>query len=285
MVKSVLAGLLAAVILIFGSIIGADLALRSTMQVDLIGTAAHAIALTQPVNKDEIVTNPFDESYEMKDVQDEINNSVANMITYSEENGYWVNFTPSSAGMRSMISLSDKQVGALASVVIKQEAAGQIQIKDLYMDVEIYQVEFEKNKEGNIIVNSVIGINTTSFKSIIPDTFPLANIKNSIPDILYISSTNEVIKGEESFEYNVEHVDFTINNLSKEQTESFFYTLDTLMGVGSAEYINVQIGTTLMHALVGNGANKGLAYSLKEYGAKDFNFVQYGGDIYFEVQR
>lgn len=285
MVKSVLAGLLAAVILIFGSIIGADLALRSTMQVDLIGTAAHAIALTQPVNKDEIVTNPFDESYEMKDVQDEINNSVANMITYSEENGYWVNFTPSSAGMRSMISLSDKQVGALASIVIKQEAAGQIQIKDLYMDVEIYQVEFEKNEEGNAIVNSVIGINTTSFKSIIPDAFPLANIKNIIPDILYISSTNEIIKGEESFEYNVEHVDFTINNLSKEQTESLFYTLDTLMGVGSAEYINVQIGTTLMHALVGNGANKGLAYSLKEYGAKDFNFVQYGGDIYFEVQR
>lgn len=285
MVKSVLAGLLAAVILIFGSIIGADLALRSTMQVDLIGSAAHAIALTQPVNKDEIVTNPFDESYEMKDVQDEINNSVANMITYSEENGYWVNFTPSSAGMRSMISLSDKQVGALASIVIKQEAAGQIQIKDLYMDVEIYQVEFEKNEEGNAIVNSVIGINTTSFKSIIPDAFPLANIKNIIPDILYISSTNEIIKGEESFEYNVEHVDFTINNLSKEQTESLFYTLDTLMGVGSAEYINVQIGTTLMHALVGNGANKGLAYSLKEYGAKDFNFVQYGGDIYFEVQR
>lgn len=285
MVKSVLAGLLAAVILIFGSIIGADLALRSTMQVDLIGSAAHAIALTQPVNKDEIVTNPFDESYEMKDVQDEINTSVANMITYSEENGYWVNFNPSSAGMRSMISLSDKQVGALASIVIKQEAAGQIQIRDLYMDIEIYQVEFEKNKEGNAIVNSVIGINTTSFKSIIPDAFPLANIKNAIPDILYISSTNEIIKGEESFEYNVEHVDFTINNLSKEQTESFFYTLDTLMGVGSAEYINVQIGTTLMHALVGNGANKGLAYSLKEYGAKDFNFVQYGGDIYFEVQR
>lgn len=285
MVKSVLAGLLAAVILIFGSIIGADLALRSTMQVDLIGTAAHAISLTQPVNKDEIVTNPFDESYEMEGVQDEINTSVANMITYSEENGYWVNFTPSSAGMRSMISLSDKQVGALASIVIKQEAAGQVQIRDLYMDIEIYQVEFEKNKEDNTIVNSVIGINTTSFKSIIPDAFPLANIKNSIPDILYISSTNEIIKGEESFEYNVEHVDFTINNLSKEQTESFFYTLDTLMGIGSAEYINVQIGTTLMHALVGNGANKGLAYSLKEYGAKDFNFVQYGGDIYFEVQR
>ena len=285
MVKSVLAGLLAAVILIFGSIIGADLALRSTMQVDLIGTAAHAISLTQPVNKDEIVTNPFDESYEMEGVQDEINNSVANMITYSEENGYWVNFTPSSAGMKSMISLSDKQVGALASTVIKQEAAGQVQIRDLYMDIEIYQVEFEKNKEGNTIVNSVIGINTTSFKSIIPDAFPLANIKNSIPDILYISSTNEVIKGEESFEYNVEHVDFTINNLSKEQTESFFYTLDTLMGIGSSEYINVQIGTTLMHALVGNGANKGLAYSLKEYGAKDFNFVQHGSDIYFEVQR
>ena len=285
MIKSVLAGLLAVVILIFGSVIGADLALKSTMQVDLIGSVAHMVAISQPVNEDEIVTNPFDEGYEMKDVQSKINASITNMITYSEENGYWVNFAPSSSGMKAMISLSDKQVGALASVILKQEAAGQIQIKDLYMDVEIYQVEFDKNQEGNTIVNSVIGINTTSFKSTLPDVFPLSNIKAAIPDILYVSSTNEIIKGELSFEYNVEHVDFTINNLSNEQTESLFYTLDTLMGVGSAEYINVQIGTAIMHALVGNGESKGLAYSLRDYGAKDFNFVQYSGDIYFEVQR
>ena len=167
---------------------------------------------------------------------------------------------------------------------LENTAESETRIENLKEFISV-AAEFEKNEEGNTIVNSVIGINTTSFKSIIPDAFPLANIKNIIPDILYISSTNEVIKGEESFEYNVEHVDFTINNLSKEQTESFFYALDTLMGVGSAEYINVQIGTTLMHALVGNGANKGLAYSLKEYGAKDFNFVQHGSDIYFEVQR
>lgn len=285
MVKSVLAGLLAAVILIFGSIIGADFALRSTMQVDLIGTAAHAISLAQPVNKDEIVTYPFDESYEMKGVQDEINNSVRDMVTYSEENGYWVKLENLPDSMRSIISLSDKQVGALASVILKQEAAGQIQIKDLYMDVEIYQVEFEINEDGNTMLNSVVGINTTSFKSMIPDAFPLASIKNAIPDILYVSSTTEVIKGEEKFTYHVDHSKLTINNLSDEQTASLFHTLDTLMGVGSAEYINVQIGTALMHALVGNATNKGLAYSLKDMGASDFAFVQYSDSVHFEVRR
>lgn len=285
MIKSVLAGLLAVVILIFGSVIGADLALKATMQVDLIGTAAHAISLTQPVSKDEIVTYPFDEGYEMKDVQAEINASVENMITYSEENGYWVNFENLPDNMKTIISLSDKQVGALASVILKQEAAGQIQIKDLYMDVEIYQVKFEMNQEGNTLVNTVVGINTTSFKSTLPEVFPLSNIKGSIPDILYVSSTTEVVKGEEPFTYHVDNSDFTINNLSDEQTESLFYTLDTLMGVGSAEYINVQIGTTIMHALVGNGTNKGLAYSLRDMGARDYEFVQYSDGVYFEVRR
>ena len=221
----------------------------------------------------------------MKGVQDEINNSVRDMVTYSEENGYWVKLENLPDSMRSIISLSDKQVAALASVILKQEAAGQIQIKDLYMDVEIYQVKFEINEKGNTMLNSVVGINTTSFKSTVPDTFPLANIKNAIPDILYVSSTTEVIKGEEKFTYHVDHSELTINNLSNEQTESLFYTLDTLMGVGSAEYVNIQIGTALMHALVGNGTNKGLAYSLKDMGASDFAFVQYSDAVHFEVRR
>jgi hypothetical protein len=285
MIKSILAGLLAAVILIFGSIIGADLALRTTKQVDLIGTIAHTVMLSQPANEDEIITHPFDEQYEMKGVQSEINAAVSNMVTYSEENGYWVKLENLPDDMKTIISLSDKQVGALASVILKQEAAGQIQIKDMYMDVEICQVKFEMNKEGNTLINSVVAISTEAFKSTIPEEFPFASIKNIIPNVLYVASTTEVIKGTQEFTYHVDHVDFTINNLSDAQTESFFYTLDTLMGVGSAEYINVQIGTTLMHALVGNATNKGLAYSLKDMGARDYAFVQYNEGVYFEVRR
>ncbi len=285
MIRSIVAGLVAIVVLMLGLFIGADFALKSTMQVDLIGTIAHGVALAQPVDEGQVVTHPFDIEKDMVDVQDEVNASVENMITYSQENGYWVNFNNLPDDMKTIIELSDKQVGALAQTVIMQELAGQVQIKNLYMDIEVLQVEFARNDSSNVEVNTVVAIDTTAFKSIMPDVFPVTNIKNVIPDTLYVSSTNEVIKGEEAFEYTLNNVDFTINNLTEQQTASFFHTLDTVLGIGSAEYISTQIGSTLMGALVGGENARGLAYSLKDIGATDFEFVDKSSGIYFTVQR
>lgn len=285
MIKTILAGLLAILILLFGGFFVADVLLKSTVGVDMVGTVAGATMIVQPVDESALITNPYNETSEMKTVQQKVNASVANMITYSPENGYWVNFNNLPDNMKTIIALSDKEVAALSSVVLKQEAAGQIQVKDLYMDVKIHQVEFEKNNEGTVLVNSVISIETASFKEAVPAESPLASFLGVIPDSLYVSSTVAVTKGEEPFTYQTEYVDFTINNLNEKQSESFFHSVDVITGVGTAEYIGLQIGNTLMDALVGSQTTKGLAYSLRSIGAKGFAFVEHADGIYFEVQR
>lgn len=285
MIKTILAGLLAILILLFGGFFVADVLLKSTVGIDMVGTVAGATMIAQPVDESALITNPYNETSEMKSVQQKVNASVANMITYSPENGYWVNFNNLPDNMKTIIALSDKEVAALSSVVLKQEAAGQIQVKDLYMDVKIHQVEFEKNNEGTVLVNSVISIETASFKEAVPAESPLASFLGVIPDSLYVSSTVAVTKGEEPFTYQTEYVDFTINNLNEKQSESFFHSVDVITGVGTAEYIGLQIGNTLMDALVGSQTTKGLAYSLRSIGAKGFAFVEHADGIYFEVQR
>ena len=285
MIKTILAGLLAILILLFGGFFVADVLLKSTVGVDMVGTVAGATMIAQPVDESALITNPYNETSEMKSVQQKVNASVANMITYSQENGYRVNFNNLPDNMKTIIALSDKEVAALSSVVLKQEAAGQIQVKDLYMDVKIHQVEFEKNTEGTVLVNSVISIETASFKEAVPAESPLASFLGVIPDSLYVSSTVAVTKGEEPFTYQTEYVDFTINNLNEKQSESFFHTVDVITGVGTAEYIGLQIGNTLIDALVGSQTTKGLAYSLRSIGAKGFAFVEHADGIYFEVQR
>ena len=48
---------------------------------------------------------------------------------------------------------------------------------------------------------------------------------------------------------------------------------------------NLKIGTTLLNAMVGSENQNGLAYSLKEIGATDYEFSTIGGVDYFSVLR
>jgi hypothetical protein len=119
----------------------------------------------------------------------------------------------------------------------------------------------------------------------IPDNFPFNLIKSRIPKVFYVSSTTESIKGAEAFSYSVKHVDLTINNLSGEDTEDLFHTLDLLVGIGSAESLNETLGDMMMDALVGDEDARGVAHQLESIGSTDYEFVEKDGDIYFKVLR
>lgn len=283
MVKSILAVLLAIVIILSAILIGACVYLKQAKDVDLVGSTAHAISvLTEPIEKEDVCDYPFDMKKDMANVQFIVNESVENMIEYQEQNGYKVHFENLPDEMKEIISLSDKQVGALAQTVLMQESVGQVQVNDLYMDIEIYQIKFDKDvNDGNILVNAVFGIDTTQFRQSMAGT-PLEGV---IPEILYVSSVNKVIKGEEAFTYTLEHVSLELNHLTPEQTEDFFRTIDLFAHVGTAEYLNGQVGKALIGSLVGSETQRGLAYSLKDIGARDFEFQTQNGEIYFVVVR
>ena len=283
MVKSILAVLLAIVIIVSALLIGACVYLKQAKDVDLVGSVAHAVSvLSEPISKEDVCDHPFDLKQDMANVQFIVNESVEDMIEYQEEHGYKVKFQDLPDEMKAIIYLSDKQVGALAQVVLTQEAVGQVQVNDLYMDIEIYQVKFDKDvNDGNILVNTVFGINTAQYREAMAGT----PIEGAIPEILYVSSVNKVIKGEEAFTYTLEHVSLELNHLTPEQTEDFFRTIDMFAHIGTAEYLKGQVGKALIGSLVGSETQRGLAYSLKDIGARDFEFQTRNGEIYFVVVR
>ena len=103
--------------------------------------------------------------------------------------------------------------------------------------------------------------------------FPYKYFKKYIPDNLYVSSTVRVDKTEEDgFAYTVTHKSLTLNNLSADDTADLFDTLNAVLKIGTAENLNMQIGTTAVNALIGTKDAIGFAYSMKAIGAKSFDF-------------
>lgn len=62
-----------------------------------------------------------------------------------------------------------------------------------------------------------------------------------------------------------------------EDTDDLFHTLDAVLKIGSAENLNMQIGTTAVNALIGNAENIVLAYSMQAHGKTAFGFAEISG--------
>lgn len=103
--------------------------------------------------------------------------------------------------------------------------------------------------------------------------FPYKYFKKYIPDNFYVSSTVRVNKTEkDGFSYTVTHKSLTLNNLSADDTADLFNTLNAVLKIGTAENLNMQVGTMAVNALIGTAENPGFAYSMKAIGATAFRF-------------
>ena len=253
----------------------------TTYGVDLLRTANELKILIEPVNEDSLCKNKFTDE-DMVDVQELVNESVENFITYTEQHGYEVNFDDLPEEMKHIIKLTDKQVGALANVVIEQEIDGKLLINNKPLGIDLKQVDYSEVETGALF-NSIFALDISEFTKDIPSGFPFDNIKPYIPEVFYISSTVNIIQGEESFSYEVTHSSLTINNLNKEDTLDLYNTLNKILKMGSLEDLNTKVGNVLMNALIGNEENNGIAYSLKEIGARSYDFISEDNKDYFVV--
>lgn len=283
-IKGLLVSFLVVVVLVSAGILGGYLYVKNTYDIDIFKTIKEINILTESVDENVLCPHAFGDE-DMVDVQGVVNASVEDFITYSEENGYVVNFNDLPDEMKYIIRLTDKQVGAFADTVVKQEINGQINVEDKAIGIELKQVKFSSATENSVLINAIVMVDMSTLKAEIPDKFPINSLAKKVPDKLYISSTVRVDKGATAFSYTVHHHGLTINNLNAEETADLFHTLDVILKVGSAENWNVNIGTAIANALIGNEENNGLAYSLKDIGATDYEFVEDGGNYYFYVLR
>lgn len=275
-IKNLIISLVVIVAILGVVIIGGYIYVRTTYDIDLFRTAGQLKTLTIDVDESALCPNAYGEQ-DFVDMKSAVNDKIDGLIVYEKDkgyNGYSVNFA-SLAGksMTDPIFLTEKHVGAIAQTVFYEQTGGKIKIAEKEVSVSVVQVDFSQIAEnGSADFNVVAKLDLTPFKADMGG-FPYKYFKKYIPDNLYVSSTVRVDKTEEDgFAYTVTHKSLTLNNLSADDTADLFDTLNAVLKIGTAENLNMQVGTTAVNALIGKAENPGFAYSMKAIGAKSFDF-------------
>lgn len=221
-------------------------------------------------------------------MKSEIDERLPGLIVYEKDegfNGYSVNFAAiEGQTVTDTISLSEKQTGAIAQTVFYGQTGGKIKIGEKEVSVTVVQVDFsEISENGSADFGVVAKIDLTPFKADMGG-FPYKYFKKYIPDNLYVSSTVRVDKTEkDGFSYTVTHKSLMLNNLSADDTADLFNTLNAVLKIGTAENLNMQVGSMAVNALIGTKDNPGFAYSMKAIGATYFKFATASGADSFIV--
>lgn len=276
-IKNLIISLVVIVAILGVVIIGGYIYVRTTYGIDLFRTAGQLKTLTQAVDESALCPDAFGEE-DFTAMETELNKKFDGFVSHEEGkgyNGYSVNFA-SLAGksMSGTVSLTEKQVGAITQTVFYGQTGGKIKIGEKEVSVTVVQIDFsEIAANGSADFNVVAKIDLTPFKADMGD-FPYKYFKKYIPDNLYVSSTVRVDKTEEDgFSYKVSHKSITLNNLSGDDTADLFNTLNAVLKIGTAENLNMQVGSMAVNALIGTKDAIGFAYSMKAIGAKSFMFA------------
>ena len=276
-IKRIIISLVVIVAILGVVVIGGYIYVRSAYGIDLFRTAGQLKTLTEQVNETELCPNTYGDS-DFVDLKNSVNAEIEGLVKFEEGkgyNGYTLDFSALiGANLSKTIVLSEKQVGALAQTVFFEQTGGKIQLGGKQTDVTIVQTDFSEIAEnGSADFNVVCKLDLSPFKADM-DKFPYSLFKKYIPDSLYVSSTVHVDKTTDGqFDYTVSHKGLALNNLNAEETADLFHTLDAVLKIGSAESVNLQIGTIAVNALIGNEQSVGFAYSLKAVGATTFYFA------------
>lgn len=284
LIKKLIITIITLVVVIIAGAVGTYIYVKNTYDIDLINTVLQLKKISDPVDEKKLITNPY--SNEDKERAHEIiNNSVNGFIGSNK-----INFDKLLTEMKTVIKLDDKQLACLAQEVIDQEMKGKITIGEQDIPLSLMQIDISNvNNEGNADFNTIVKLDISSFKTNM-NNFPLSMLKKYVPDYLYISSTVWVEKNKENevvvpFAYSTTSTSFTINTLTDKETTELFKTLDAVIKIGTADNLNNQIGNAILGSLIGSEEQNGLAYSLKQYGAKDYKFVLENDFDYFVVER
>lgn len=182
--KGVLITLVVIIAIVGVTVIGGYVAVRSKYGIDLFRTAGQLKTLSQDVDESALCPNAFGEQ-DFVTMKSEIDKRISGLIVYEKGkgfNGYSVNFDALKGKvMTDKISLTEKQVGAVAQTVFFGQTAGKLKIGGKDVSVTVVQVDFsEIAANGSADFNVVAKIDLTPFKADM-DGFPYKLFKNISP--------------------------------------------------------------------------------------------------------
>lgn len=202
-----------------------------------------------------------------------LNNSVPNLVSYDEQNGYSFNYSIDKRFVATY-QITDKELGALADTLLKTQAKDGIKIGDTLVPISLIDFSFSPNIISGETITTFSVLVKISLDPFIAkmSSFPLNMLKNKVPENLYVNSIFDVTKTDDSFGYNVNHNTLKLNYLTSADSEDFINTLNALLSIGTAESLNLTIGSKIMDLLIGTKFNPGLIYNLSYLGATTYEF-------------
>lgn len=280
-VKLIIA-ILSIIIIIALAFAGACIFVKVKYNVSVLGTIGEIKKLQENVDEEKMFPNQFTAS-DMTSAQTTVNAQIDGLIVGNEEEGFKIS-KPVGINIKESFKLTDKQLDAIAKIACGEGMDIKFDEQTM-LKANLIQVKFSSIEGNSADVNFVVKVDVSQIKEKMKD-FPLSWFKKYIPSTLYISSTVSVVKGEGEFNYTVESVGMTINNLTQEQTTSFLNTINLIAGTGTAQEINLQIGSQFVNALIGDtNHTDGFVYSLRDLGVTGYAFEANGEINYFVIKK
>ena len=243
-------------------------------QVNVIEVYKQIKILNEPINKDELITNPWTEE-DLNSAQSSIDN--VTVLTTGE----YLNYTD-----RELAAYINDEIQKNADGMKVSFGSGEVNLLDY--GFEIVQIRFDNIPEDATSTkltdfNIIFKVDLTKLKKEKMESFPFNWLRKGVPDELYISSSVEVIMpadAENEFGYQLVSKGLIINNLKPEQTANIFKTVNIIAKIGSSDDFNVTISKGFIDALIGEN---GVYADLKTKGATGYKFKVVDDDRCFVV--
>ena len=275
---------LLSIVAILGAICGF---LYIKYEINVFEVASQIKILNEEIDLSKIVPNAYTDE-DMAGAKDITDAGINGLISFTEQDGYSITPDDVEGNLISELKFTDRQIGAIIDnlIISQEDIIVKLGDKDINLNdygFQVVQVAFSNITETTTDFNVVIKIDLDKVKEDMTE-FPLNWIKKGIPNSLYFSATTTITKGSNAFEYTTEGKSLVINNLTKEETDSIFKTINKFIQLGNSNEFSKIIGDIFINVLIGNESNAGLAYSLKDAGATDFSFETDGINNYFVIE-
>lgn len=256
--------------------------------VNVFKVADQVKTLNEEIDLDRLLPNKYsdDDIASAKTISDD---NLSGLITYTDFDGYSISLENISNDLLADIKFTDRQIGAIINNLVEEQEeininlGSEVNLKDYGFKVE--QISFSNVSSSSSDFNVVVKIDLNKIKEENMKDFPFNWFRKGIPDSLYFSSTITINKGSNPFEYSTTGKSLIINNLTSEETESIFDTINTFLKLGTSKEFSKILCDTFVNLLIGDIENPGLAYSLKDIGATDFAFETDNINNYFVIKR
>ena len=282
--KTFLKFILGLVLIVAIAAIGVFVYFKLVYDTNLITAFNQVKQVLTPTDTQKVVDNAFLDA-DMASAKESVNSSISNLITYSQEEGYSINSSPSGM-MSGDIILTDKECGAILNLLMQKSSSNvSIKIDNIELNFELVQVKFSNLLENSVDFNTVVKIDITELKETY-NSFPINLVVQKLPNQIYISSTITLTKTTTTpFEFTKQSKELSINNLNATDTNDFLKLVNNFVKIGTSEEFNILISGGFADALTGKQDVEGFAKSLNVVGATDCSFVKVGETIKFKIKK